>query len=225
MTDWVRLCDVGDLKGKFTLGDLDRITTAYDPAFHECPLVAGVLRDDSESYGWIQSLKREGQSLYAKFKQFVPEIIQGLQHGLYKRHSVSFYNNLNGRGIYLRHVGFSPVAGVGGVPEVRMFLEDGFNSFTEFEFDFNQGEQMMSQEISAEKLLRNFLGVEFSEGSLDSKVRWARRRLVYNPSPQGRCMGSNSGVEETIAAEVLSELKSMDFGEALKQIRHFGQSA
>ncbi len=50
---------------KFTEADLDSIAASYDPKKSEAPLVFGHPTTDAPAYGWVESLKREGEKLFA----------------------------------------------------------------------------------------------------------------------------------------------------------------
>ena len=80
----------------------------YDSSRHEAPAVIGHPKDNAPAYGWVKSLKVEGDTLIAELddgtldKQLV-ELVNG---GKFKKRSASFYLDLDGKGPYLRHVGF-----------------------------------------------------------------------------------------------------------------------
>lgn len=93
-------------KKTFSISDLDRIIESYDPAFHEAPVVIGHPKDNEPAYGWVEALKRQGNTLMAKLKDLVPEFVQAVRQGMFKKRSISLYPNL-----MLRHVGF-----LGAVP-------------------------------------------------------------------------------------------------------------
>jgi cation transport regulator ChaB len=99
----------------WTEQDLDQIVSQYNPAEHEAPLVIGHPTDNAPAYGWVDSLKHEGGTLYARFKQLVPEFVDMVKRGLFKKRSVALYPDL-----VLRHIGFlgaMPPA-VKGLPDV-----------------------------------------------------------------------------------------------------------
>jgi hypothetical protein len=81
---------------------------------HEAPIVIGHPKDNAPAFGWVDSLKREGDILYAKLKNLVPEFVEILKRKLFKKRSISLYPDLS-----LRHVGFLGA----GIPAVKG-LED-----------------------------------------------------------------------------------------------------
>lgn len=106
------------LKITLTTEDLDRIAGSYAPDFHEAPVVIGHPKDDEPAYGWVKSLSRRGDRLLGVL-DLAREFVVVLQKGLFKKRSVSLYPDLDGKGLYLRHVGF-----LGAVPPAIKALAD-----------------------------------------------------------------------------------------------------
>jgi len=90
----------GDEKS-WTEKDLDSIVSKYNPQEHEAPIVIGHPKDNAPAYGWVEGLERKGSVLYAKIKDLVPEFVDIMKKGLYKKRSISLYPDMT-----LRHVGF-----------------------------------------------------------------------------------------------------------------------
>ena len=124
----------GDTR-EWTTSDLDKIADLYNnqPAAdrHEAPVVIGHPQDNSPAYGWVESLKRDGDVLLAKIKDLSSEFVNWVEKGIYKKRSISLYPNL-----LLRHIGF-----LGGVPPAvkgladPVFAEEKDNKATEYEFE------------------------------------------------------------------------------------------
>lgn len=119
--DWIPVFKTGthtDSKGNtrtWTEADIDKIASSYDTGTHEAPVVIGHPVDNAPAYGWVEGLKREGQILYAKFKGLVPEFVQMVKKGLFKKRSISLNQDLT-----LNHIGWlgaMPPA-VKGLPDV-----------------------------------------------------------------------------------------------------------
>ncbi|MDY6989228.1 MAG: hypothetical protein SWQ30_14350 [Thermodesulfobacteriota bacterium] len=108
--------------------DLDRIANQYNPKHHEAPVVIGHPKEADPAYGWVERLKRSGSTLLAKLKDLVPEFVELVKKGLYKKRSISLFPDLT-----LKHVGFlgaTPPA-VKGLADVRfMEFKDGGNTMT-----------------------------------------------------------------------------------------------
>jgi hypothetical protein len=118
-------------------GDLEKIAKSFDPAFHESPVVIGHPKDNEPAYGWVKALRVAGDRLLADL-DLVPEFVEALRKGLFKKRSASIYPDLDGRGPYLRHVGF-----LGAMPPAvkalaDINLNDGKESIT---IEFQEKEQ------------------------------------------------------------------------------------
>jgi len=107
MNDWIAIFKTGthtDSNGNvrtWTEADLDAIVKKYNPKEHESPVVIGHPKDNSPAYGWVERLERKGGVLYAKLKDLVPEFVDMVKKGLYKKRSISLYPDMT-----LRHIGF-----------------------------------------------------------------------------------------------------------------------
>jgi regulator of replication initiation timing len=100
---------------KWTDSDLKKMVKNYNSQKdHEAPLVVGHPKDNAPAFGWVEELKTDGKSLFAKFKQIVPEFVEAVKQGLYKKRSISLYPDL-----MLRHIGF-----LGAMPPAVKGLAD-----------------------------------------------------------------------------------------------------
>jgi hypothetical protein len=121
--------DSAGQKKEWTIEDLARIAGAYDPAGHEAPVVIGHPETNSPAFGWAKKLFIEGDTLWAD-AEIVPELDDLIERGLYKKRSVSLYEDGT-----LRHIGF-----LGGNPPAVKGLPDiAFNDkqVSHFEFTLN----------------------------------------------------------------------------------------
>jgi hypothetical protein len=100
---------------EWTEDDLKSIVENYNPAEHEAPVVIGHPADNDPAFGWVEKLKAEGTVLYAKFKDLIPEFVDIVKQGLFKKRSIALYPDLVG----LRHIGF-----LGAVPPAVKGLEN-----------------------------------------------------------------------------------------------------
>jgi Fe-S-cluster-containing hydrogenase component 2 len=120
MKGWVEIFKAGrqvDSAGNardWTEQDLDKIVEQYGSGNHEAPIVVGHPEHNSPSFGWVESLKRDGKLLLAKFKDVMPEFADLVKAGTYKKRSISLYPDLT-----LRHIGF-----LGGMPPAVKGLAD-----------------------------------------------------------------------------------------------------
>jgi hypothetical protein len=85
----------------YTEADLDNIVNSYNPEYHEAPITIGHPSDNSPAYGWVQSLKRNGEKLIATVSDLLPEFKEMLEKKLFKKRSISLYPDGS-----LRHIGF-----------------------------------------------------------------------------------------------------------------------
>lgn len=112
----------------WTTEDVDQIVKSYNPSVHEAPVVIGHPKNDSPAWGWVESLRREGNILFAKLKNIAPEFAGWINDGRYKKRSISLYSDLS-----LKHLGFlgaMPPA-VKGLPDSG-FMEDVNDIIIEF---------------------------------------------------------------------------------------------
>jgi hypothetical protein len=141
---WIEVFRSGNYgaKGSYTDADLDRMASNYDPALHEAPAVIGHPEHDQPAHGWVEGLARQGNRLLAKFKQLSPQLSDWLKSGAFKKRSISIYPDLNGKGIYLRHVGFlgAMPPEVKGLNDIPGFKETGGEFIA---LEFNEEENAM----------------------------------------------------------------------------------
>lgn len=127
----------------FSTSDLDAIAQSYNPQLFDAPAVVGHPRDNSPAYGWVESVRREGNKLIAKLKQVDADFQEAVKAGRYKKISASFYSpdssaNPNPGSYYLRHVGF-----LGGMaPAVKGLKSVAFAEGEEGVVEFCSGEEM-----------------------------------------------------------------------------------
>ncbi|MCK9210343.1 MAG: hypothetical protein M0P61_05835 [Ignavibacteriaceae bacterium] len=85
----------------FSQSDLEKIASSYDPTISEAPIVIGHPKSNDPAYGWIDSLNVNGDKLIASASKIVPEFLNAVKEGLFKKRSVSLNPDNS-----LRHVGF-----------------------------------------------------------------------------------------------------------------------
>jgi len=130
---WIEVFRAGDYgeKGAYTEADLDRLAASYNPALHEAPVVVGHPEIDAPAYGWVEGLRRNVDRLEAKLRQVDPGFEELVKQGRFKQRSVALYDDLGGKGLYLRHLGFLGAA----PPEVKglksIFHDDQAKGFVE----------------------------------------------------------------------------------------------
>ncbi|WP_290664752.1 hypothetical protein [Ignavibacterium sp.] len=119
---------------EWTENDLDKIIESYDKTKHEAPIVIGHPKTNAPAFGWIEKLKRVGDTLYALPSQLAQEFVEMVNKGLFKKRSISLYPDGT-----LRHVGFlgaQPPA-VKGLPDAEFKEDENLSTIeTEVATDF-----------------------------------------------------------------------------------------
>lgn len=127
-TRWIAIArtgefaDSGGRKHRFTPELLDEIAANYAASEEEAPLVFGHPKDNEPAQGWVKSLKRDGEKLFAEIAQISTDAKEKVQNGHYRYVSMSLHPD----GKRLRHVGLlgavpPAISGLGAVE----FAEDG----------------------------------------------------------------------------------------------------
>lgn len=132
---------------EWTEADLDNIVAKYDPSKHEAPIVIGHPKENAPAFGWIEKLKRVGDTLYALPKQLQSDFAEMVRQGLFKKRSISLYPDGT-----LRHVGFlgaTPPA-VKGLPDVEFKDQDKDINIELSELPLDHDES--TQQIEIDKL-------------------------------------------------------------------------
>lgn len=103
--------------------DLDRMVAAFNPSYHEPPVVIGHPSDNAPAFGWVSGIKRVGNDLYLKYRDVSSQFKELVEQGLYKKKSIAVYPDGS-----LRHVGY-----LGAMPPAIKGLPDfQFKSGSEF---------------------------------------------------------------------------------------------
>lgn len=126
---------------EFNLSDLEKIAADYNPLVSEAPIVIGHPKTNDPAFGWIDSLKVSGDRLIASAKQIVPEFMESLKNGLFKKRSVS----LTPDG-YLRHVGFLGAE----LPAVKGLADISFSDDRSADESFEFSEELKSNDNQSE---------------------------------------------------------------------------
>jgi len=157
---------------------ISAIAKAYDPALHEAPATIGHPKDNAPAYGWVTGLRAEGDLLKADF-DVIPEFKEALRQGLFKKRSASLYPDLEGRGWYLRHVGF-----LGGTPPAIKGLEDiAFGDARDaVTIDFNEEQRMSWKDLF--------------KRAVDEMPEGAAPMVIHQPQPAVATLGVSFGEEE-----------------------------
>lgn len=114
LAGWIEVFKAGthtDASGKrFSFGAADLDQMAHNHTLGAAPAVLGHPKHDDPAYAWVDGFKREGDSLYAQFKDINPAFEAGVSNGAYRNRSVSVFKDAD-YGWRVRHVGW-----LGAVP-------------------------------------------------------------------------------------------------------------
>jgi len=103
---------------KFTERDVEKIAKSFNEENgrniqgRNVPLFIGHPSGASRAYGWVKKLIRDGDKLFAEFKEIPEKAIEGLKKAAYKDVSISL-NSIDGH--ILQHVGLTNMPAVVGM--------------------------------------------------------------------------------------------------------------
>lgn len=165
--DWVevfrsgRHTDSAGNQQEWTDAHLDQIVANFD-AKDSAPVVIGHPKNDSPAWGWVESIKRDGTSLFAKFHQLAPKFIEWAKAGHVRNRSVKILSTA--KGFKLGHVGFLGAAppAVEGMTPMQFSAEPG----QVFEFSMPSG-WSMSLIARSMRRMRDFLIEKFGLETAD----------------------------------------------------------
>lgn len=151
----------------FSTEDLDAVVANYDPNTFDAPAVVGHPRDNSPAYGWVESIRRVGNTLLAKLKDIDTNFHEAVKNKRYKKISASFYSpdspsNPKPGNYYLRHVGF-----LGGMaPAVKGLKSVAFAEVEQGVIDFCG----WGEDNEVLRRLREFLIEEYDIETADKTI-------------------------------------------------------
>ena len=124
-------------------GDLDKMVEGYASENHEAPAVIGHPKSNDPAFGWLDQVKRTGNSLLGTFKQVAPEFAEMVKNGRFKKRSISVYPDGS-----IRHVGFlgaQPPA-IKGLRDID-FSEDNEKNADIYEFEEQEADMATVEEL------------------------------------------------------------------------------
>jgi hypothetical protein len=200
----------------FPIEELEMMAALYNEkagtnASFEAPIVKGHPAHDEPAWGWVKRLARRGEYLLAELKGVMPEFMDEVRKGMYKKISIAIYPD----GM-LKHIGFLGAAApaVQGMKPVG-FRNEGNGSIYTFSIsevkDIPEG-----AENDTESLRERVSKLEAMLGEFTVKARNAEkavrnamnRRFVEN-------LGSDGNFVSPADTEMLCEL--LEFAHELDQ--------
>ena len=144
----------------WTTSDLDAMVTMYNEQpnaeKHTAPIILGHVESNTPAFGWVDKLKRVGNTLLATFRDVEPQFAELVNAGRYKTVSAAFYDDLK-----LRHLAFlgANVPAVKGLEAIQFTQSD--IKFSEYNncFVFQQKESTSMDEF--QKSLLEFAKITF----------------------------------------------------------------
>ncbi len=165
LTKWIDIFSIGshtDSGGHVwhvAAQDLDRLVNTFDEAERRVPLVLGHPKTHDPAWGWVQTLRRQGDTLQACFRQVPEELEKAVEAGRYKNISIHV-----GRDGKLRHVGLlgAKQPAVAGLAPV----------------EFSDAEEGATYEFSQEETNVNEEQLKAKIAELEAKVAELEKRLA-----------------------------------------------
>lgn len=181
-------------KKTWTVKDLDEIVANFNDKNPDVPLVIGHPRTDAPAYGWVKAVKREGDKLFAAYKDVAAEFAEWVKDGRYKTRSISLKDNV------LRHIGW-----LGGTPpaikglEAYQFAEDEDVTI----YDFSEtAEGKFSAIASCFENMRDFFIEKFGLENTDKLI--PKRDIEYikkNDDTTAEAVSAYSEITDTFGKE------------------------
>lgn len=171
---WIEIFKSGehtDSAGKkniYSVDDLDIIVNKYNEKVaesdaYEAPLVKGHPGSDEPAYGWVESLQRKGDIIFAKLKDVAPELIKEIRDGKFKKVSIALYNDF-----MLRHIGL-----LGAMPPAVKGLKNvcfSESKFLEFQLNKNINSEYSDLVNINEELNNKIKDIIFEKDKLNSDL-------------------------------------------------------
>lgn len=217
--DWIPIFQGGrqvDSNGVGHDGDtlIDTAVSTFNAARHEPPVVVGHPKENGPAFGWVEGLKRQGDTLLAKFKQVEPAFADMVKRGLFKKRSAAFYPDGS-----LRHVGFLGAAppAVKGLPDVAFADADAMT----FEF-VDEAERWGWKNISdAFRRLREWLIEKFDADTADKVItNWQIDDLASLSKAPETPVALTYAERDREKAQKAQESRSKKYGIAVKDGGH-----
>ena len=146
---------------EWTNGDLDTMVTLYNEQEpeekHTAPIILGHVESNTPAFGWVDKLKRVGNTLMATFKDVEPQFKELVNAGRYKTVSAAFYDDLK-----LRHLAFlgANVPAIKGLEAIQ-FSQEGKN-YCEYTNCFVFQQKGITSMDEFQKALLEFAKITFS---------------------------------------------------------------
>lgn len=207
-----RFTDTGGREHEFTAADLADIAGSYDPRVGHAPLVLGHPEVNGPAYGWVQSLRVDGDRLVALSDQVDPKFAEAVNAGRWKKRSASFYpktarNNPTPGKAYLRHVGFlgAAVPACTGLGDFNFAADEDCIEFADIAGNYNTPRWAFGGIADLFRSLRDRLietdGIEKANTLIPSYQIDSIREAAAAPQPMPRSYAAPQGTADIIQQE------------------------
>ena len=207
---WVDIARTGTFKAgngreaTFTPGIFDKLIQGFDERVRRIPLVFGHPATNAPAYGWVEALRRSGNTLQAKFKQVHDDVKQLVHNGNFKNVSISLSPDLS----FLHHVGLLGAVqpAISGLREVS--FADSFNCLT---FEFSQDELQEEIELLKEEVAQLRAMLEERQGKEEDQAKENKLARLKNTVSQGKVSPAEFALLEPFATALLESNSMLTF--------------
>lgn len=191
-------------KATFTTGDFDRLASGFDESQRRIPLVFGHPKDNAPAYGWVEGLRRAGNTLQARFKQVHDDVKTLVHNGNFKNVSISVSPDLS----FLHHVGLlgATQPAIPGLREIS--FADSADCLT-FEFSadvLHEEEERLREEIAQLKAQ-----LEEQQGREAEKDKEGKLERLKDTVRQGKVSPAEFALLEPFAVALLESDSMLTF--------------
>lgn len=232
MNEWIEVLKTGTHTAssgeKVTIDDayLQRIAANYDAGHHEAPLVLGHPKDNSPAYGWIEALKVDGGKLLAKLKQVAPELRELVREGRFKHRSASIYSDLDGKGPYLRHIGFLGAQ----PPAIKGLAPVSFGDGAAVSFEFEERSNEMDESKIRQMLTEFAEKIQNGISSVAAKLKPASNEPSGSPDMRQQIADAVKAATDQLTAQFTEQVNTLktqltEQGKQLTKAEHDARTA
>lgn len=191
-------------KTTFTTGDFDRLAGGFDESKRRVPLVFGHPKDNAPAYGWVESLRRAGNVLQAKFKQVHNDVKTLVDNGNFKNVSISVNPDLS----FLHHVGLlgATQPAIPGLREVS--FADSADYLT---FEFGVDELQEELERLKEEVAQLKAQLEEQQSREQEKDKEGKLERLKDTVKQGKVTPAEFALLEPFAMALLESNSMLTF--------------
>ncbi len=160
---------------------IDQAIDKFSAEGDTVPVVIGHPKTDSPAYGWVEKLKKESGSLWAKLRDLNPDFLSAFRAKTYPNRSAAFKDGM------LRHIGF-----LGGVaPAVKGLKPVEFSDNKFFTIEFSESDPVPDPETKPEtdNKKEDDENMEFSQKQMDAAIQKAAKEATDLALEEGKKAG------------------------------------